>query len=214
MGGEQDVRGFQMWSIGPFVYIPSEASTPVLNSDGSQRYQKVLVDGALTNVAVTQKFPTYQLTFPGGDTQGIANFEYRIPIFGPLTVALFFDAGVNRITLPDQLRLNPGRLSSLNGTYPQAGFENKAVLIDETQKIRTSTGIEFQIMMPMVNAPFRLYWAYNPTIVENIFIPPVAAEASMFPNATTAAVAALTYARPSPFREQRTMFRFTISRTF
>ena len=29
----------------------------------------------------------YQLIFPGGDTQGVANFEYRIPIFGPVILA-------------------------------------------------------------------------------------------------------------------------------
>ena len=27
--------------------------------------------------------PTYQLITPGGDTQSVGNFEYRIPIVGP-----------------------------------------------------------------------------------------------------------------------------------
>jgi outer membrane protein insertion porin family len=214
MGGEQDVRGFDIWGIGPFAYIPSEASVPVLNNDGSARTQKVIVDGVVTTQTVTQTMPIYQLVFPGGDTQVVANYEYRIPIFGPLTLALFFDAGVNRISLPDQLRLNPGRLSSLNGTFPQAGFNNSAVVIEESQKIRTSTGVEFQIMMPVVNAPFRLYWAYNPTRVQDVFVPPIAADRSLFPNQATMAAAALTFARPTPYIERKTMFRFTISRTF
>jgi outer membrane protein insertion porin family len=214
MGGEQDVRGFEIWGIGPFAYIPSEASIPVLNSDGSARTQKQIINGVVQNVAITQSIPIYQLVFPGGDTQGVGNIEYRIPIFGPLVLAAFFDAGVNRITRASQLRLNPSRLESLNATYPQAGFNNEAIVIPDSQKIRMSTGIEFQIMMPVVNAPFRLYWAYNPSIVQNVFVPPIAADAAAFPNFATYANAAATFARPSPYQEKRTMFRFTISRTF
>jgi outer membrane protein insertion porin family len=214
MGGEQDVRGFQVYSVGPFVYIPSEATVPVLNDDGSARQQRVIVNGKPTYQAVTQSIPIYQLTFPGGDTQGVYNFEYRIPIFGPLVVALFFDAGVNRISLPYQLQLNPSRIESLNAQFPQAGFQNQAFLIPKTQQIRTSTGVEFQVMMPVVNAPFRLYWAYNPTIVQDVFIPPVVADPSMFPNQSTLLAAAAIFARPSPYTEKRSTWRFTISRTF
>ena len=51
--------------------------------------------------------PIYQLVFPGGDTNIVANFEYRIPIVGPVTLAYFFDAGVDKLSLPSQLKLNP-----------------------------------------------------------------------------------------------------------
>lgn len=214
MGGENDVRGFEIWSILPFVYIPSEGAVVVRNPDGSARQQKILVDGKIQTVDVTQTIPIYQLVPTGGDTQGVANFEYRIPIVGPLNLALFFDAGVNRISLQNQLRLNPGRIASLNGTFPQAGFENRSIVIDNTQKIRTSTGVELQIMMPVVNAPFRLYWAYNPTVVQQWFVPPIAVVPSMFPNMATFQAATLTFANPAPYFERRTMFRFTISRTF
>ena len=37
-----------------------------------------------------------------------------------------------------------------------------------TQNIRASTGLELQVMMPVVNAPFRLYYAYNPLIVQTV----------------------------------------------
>lgn len=214
MGGENDVRGFEIWGIGPFAYIPSEASVPVLNPDGSARQQKVIVNGQEQLQPVIQQIPIHQLVFPGGDTQGVANFEYRIPIIGPLTLAAFFDAGLNRISLTNQLRLNPSRVASLNSTFPQASFNNRAFVIGETQKIRTSTGLELQIMMPVVNAPFRLYWAYNPTLVQQWFTPPIAVAPSMFANMATFNNAAATFARPSPFFERRTMFRFTISRTF
>ena len=47
------------------------------------------------------------MIFPGGDTQGVGNFEYRIPIVGPVTLALFSDAGMNKILRPSQLTMNP-----------------------------------------------------------------------------------------------------------
>jgi outer membrane protein insertion porin family len=77
-----------------------------------------------------------------------------------------------------------------------------------------STGIEFQIMMPMVNAPFRFYWAYNPMILRQYVTKPVVADRSYFPNEYTYAMAAAIVGRPLRFFEDRTTFRFTISRTF
>ncbi len=214
MGGEQDVRGFENYSIGPFAYIPSTATVPVMNADGSTRTQKVIVNGQESLQAVSQTIPTYQIIYPGGDTQGIANFEYRIKIFGPLVLAIFGDAGVNRVTFRDQLKLNPDRIATLNGQFPTAGFENSSILVPGSQKIRTSTGLELQIMMPVVNAPFRLYWAYNPTVLNTTFQPPVAIDPTMFPNRATFVNAAQTFAHSAAYPEKRSMFRFTISRTF
>ena len=144
----------------------------------------------------------------------MSNFEYRIPIFGPVTLAAFFDAGVNRISRMSQLTMNPSRVSELNGIFPQAGFNGQAVLAPETQKMRSSTGLELQIMMPVVNAPFRLYWAYNPQIVRTYLQQPVVVDRSFFPNQATFAQAVTFYGTPSPFYEKRSTFRFTISRTF
>ncbi|MBX5494805.1 MAG: outer membrane protein assembly factor BamA [Bryobacteraceae bacterium] len=214
MGGEQDVRGFEIWGISPIAYIPSAASVNVLNDDFSARKQTVVIDGVPTEVGVTQTIPIYQLIYPGGDTQVIANFEYRIPIVGPVTLAYFFDAGLSRITWRNQLRLNQSRVDELNAAFPQAGFTPEAVIAPGTQKIRTSTGLELQIMMPVVNAPFRLYWAYNPTTVQEILNPPIVADRSQFPNQATFINSILQFGQPRPFRERRRMFRFTISRTF
>jgi len=214
MGGEQDVRGFENYSIGPFAYIPSTTTVPVLNQDGSARLQKVIVNGQESYQAVTQAVPSYQIIYPGGDTQGIANFEYRIKIFGPLVLALFGDAGVNRVTFRNQLKLNQDRVDTLNAQYPYAGFQNESILIPGSQKIRTSTGLELQIMMPVVNAPFRVYWAYNPTTLNTNFTPPIALDPTMFPNRASYENAARTVAYPISYPERRSMFRFTISRTF
>ena len=214
MGGEQDVRGFEIWSISPYAYIPSESTIPVLNEDGSARSQRLVVDGVETLVPVTQRVPVYQLVYPGGDTQGIYNFEYRIPIVGPLVLAAFFDAGVNRVSLPGQLRMNKGRLDLLNAAYPQSNFDNRAVLVRQSQQMRTSTGVELQIMMPVVNAPFRLYWAYNPTTFDGVLAPPVVLDRSVFPNQATYLYSLVSFGRVTQYPERRTMFRFTISRTF
>lgn len=215
MGGENDVRGFEIWSIGPYAYIPSQTSVPVLNSDGSQRYQSVLdANGNPGLVALNQTLPIYQLVFSGGDTQAIGNFEYRIPIFGPVTLAAFYDAGMNRISFRNQLKINEGRLNELNNSFPTAAFDNRPVIVSDTQKLRMSTGLELQIMMPVVNAPFRLYWAYNPMIARTNLTQPVVADATMFPNAATLNNAIPYFAYTTPYYERRTMFRFTISRTF
>jgi outer membrane protein insertion porin family len=214
MGGENDIRGFEIWGISPVAYIPSTATIPVLNADGSERRQKVIVDGVEGFENVTLQIPNYQLIFPGGDTQGVGNFEYRIPIAGPLVLALFADAGINKITRTDQLRMNAGRLSELNSLFPQASFERRAVLAKVTQNMRSSMGVEFQIMMPVVNAPFRLYWAYNPQIVREFLVPPVVADRSLFPNQQTFVNSIASIGQAYPFYERRRLWRFTISRTF
>jgi outer membrane protein insertion porin family len=216
MGGENDIRGFDIWGISPIGYLPSETSVNVLNNDGTPRTQKIIVNGVEQISNVTQRVPIYQLTFPGGDTQVVSNFEYRIPIFGPVILAAFFDAGVNRISVPSQLKLNPGRIAELNGTYPQAGFDGRVLIAPNTQKIRSSTGLELQVMMPVVNAPFRLYWAYNPTIVQQYLQPPIVADRSNFPNEATFIqyLSQPGIGVPSPFFEKRKTFRFSIGRTF
>ena len=215
MGGENDIRGFQIWTISPLAYIPTRSTVGVLNEDGSTRIQRSIgADGRLISTPVTQTIPSYQLIYPGGDTQGVGNFEYRIPIFGPVVLAFFADIGVNRISRSNGLNLNPGHISELNGQFPQAGFEAKAVLIEATQKPRMSTGVEFQIMMPVVNAPFRFYWAYNPLRVNELIQPPIAADRSYFPNQTTFINSLLVTAQPNYLTEQLKTFRFTISRTF
>jgi outer membrane protein insertion porin family len=186
----------------------------VLNDDGSARTQKVVSNGALTSANVTMTVPTYQLITPGGDTQLLGNFEYRIPIVGPVTLAPFFDAGVDKILRSNQLTLEPSRVGDLNSQFPQAGYSGKVYIAPGTQKMRASTGLELQVMLPVVNAPFRLYFAYNPSVVREYVQPPIVADRSSFPNNATFLNSIATYGQALPFYEKRTMFRFTIGRTF
>lgn len=215
MGGENDIRGFDIWGISPIGYIPSQASVPVLNADGSARQQKFFdANGVEQQRAVLQRIPTYQLIFPGGDTQLVNNVEYRIPIFGPVVLAGFIDTGVNRVTFKNNIQMVPDRLNQLNGYFPQAGFDSKAVLVDQTAKPRMSTGVELQVMMPVVNAPFRFYWAYNPLRAQTFIQPPIAADRSSFPNQASFINSVAQFGQASPFFERQRVFRFTISRTF
>jgi outer membrane protein insertion porin family len=214
MGGEQDVRGFENWGITPIAFIASSASVNVYNTDGTQRTQKVVSGGVLTAIPVTMQMPIYQLITPGGDVQGLGNFEYRIPIVGPVTLAPFVDAGVNRILRADQLKMVPSRVDTLNLSYPQAGYDGRVYIAPGTERPRVSTGLELQVLLPVVNAPFRVYFAYNPSVVRGNLQPPIVADRSMFPNNATFLNALASYGTAYPFNEKRTMFRFTIGRTF
>ncbi len=215
MGGENDVRGFDIWRISPIAFVPIEGSVNLLNNDGTPRQQRVLdSNGNPQLVAVTQKIPSYQLVTPGGDTALVGNFEYRIPIFGPVTLAYFFDVGLNRLLNTSQLALNPSRITSLNGEFPEANFAPDAVTAAGTQKIRGSTGLELQVMMPVVNAPFRLYWAYNPWIDTQNIQAPILTDRSFFPNQASFVNALAQVGNVYPYSEKRSLFRFSVGRTF
>jgi outer membrane protein insertion porin family len=85
----------------------------------------------------------------GGDFMYVGNFEYRIPIAGPLSVSPFYDIGSTLVTRRNQLKVY--------------GETSDITLIDETNSvIRSSVGLEVQFLLPVVQAPFRLIFAFNP----------------------------------------------------
>jgi outer membrane protein insertion porin family len=215
IGGEQDVRGFEIMGITPVGFVPTSTTINVLNADGTPRTQKIVSGGSIVTTDVTTTVPSFQLVTPGGDTRMIGNFEYRIPIVpSVVTLAPFFDGGLDKILFPGQLLLAPSRTDTLNTEFPQAGFDGRVEIAPGTQKIRTSTGLELQVMLPVVNAPFRVYFAYNPTTVREYLQPPIVTSLSSFPNYATYENYVNTYGLAYPFFEKRTTFRFTVGRTF
>jgi outer membrane protein insertion porin family len=81
-----------------------------------------------------------------------------------------------------------------------------------------STGLELQVFLPVINAPFRIYWAYNPLRLDTEGSAPVPITRSMFP---AGAAGDFTYLNAitvfSPhfqLREPRKTFRFTVATTF
>jgi outer membrane protein insertion porin family len=163
LGGENDVRGFDFYTISPFVEIPEATTQPVtfsnptvLNAQGKPTLQSI-------GVPMIQFLPTR----PGGDFQNIGNFEYRIPIAGPVTLTLFNDVGVNGILRKSQLALDPSAVTVYQQQYPNPDFPNLKIASNlpiypgTNFKVHTSAGVELDVILPIVNAPFRIYYAYN-----------------------------------------------------
>jgi outer membrane protein insertion porin family len=94
---------------------------------------------------------------------------------------------------------------------------------------RASTGLELQVILPIVNAPFRIYYAYNPLRLNKLITTPNQCftssgveqnciDQSQFP---ASGAGAFTLAETQAFsqrsyllREPKSSFRFTISTTF
>jgi outer membrane protein insertion porin family len=163
MGGESDIRGFDIRSITPVTFIPVASTQQFsylcgtcLNGFGqpTQRTFNVPVLG-------------YTISFPGGDLQSYGNFEYRIPIVGNIVQAgLFFDGGTNGILRKGALRLDPTGFNNLTTQFPDAkrlaGLTQQLSIAPGTNfRLRGSTGIEFVVQLPIIQAPFRVYYAYN-----------------------------------------------------
>jgi len=69
-------------------------------------------------------------------------------------------------------------------------------------------------LLPVVQAPFRVYWAYNPLTVREYLQPPIVVDRSAFPNAATFASAVGQFGNAYPYFQRRSLFRFTVGRTF
>ena len=214
MGGENDIRGFRLFQVTPLAWIPDSAPMQLLNDNGTPRKQSRIIDGIEQQVDVYTDAPVYRPIQPGGDTRFVFNGEYRIKLFGPVVLAPFFDIGFNKIIFKDQVRLNSGRVNDLNASFPQAGIEERIQIVGPTQKVRASTGLEVQVVLPILQAPFRVYWAYNPMRVRDVLLPPIVADRALFPNHRSFVEGVSDYAQPINFFEDKTTFRFTISRTF
>ncbi len=83
---------------------------------------------------------------------------------------------------------------------------------------RMSTGLELQVIMPVVNAPFRVYYAYNPLRIDETVSSPTPITRNMFPVGAagdyTYAQAVSIYQPSYLLREPRKTFRFTVATTF
>jgi outer membrane protein insertion porin family len=75
-----------------------------------------------------------------------------------------------------------------------------------------------QVFLPVVNAPFRIYWAYNPLRLNELAQSPIPITRSMFPAGAagdyTFQLARNTFSPQFLLREPRKTFRFTVGTTF
>jgi outer membrane protein insertion porin family len=225
MGGENDLRGYDIRSISPVTFIPTATSQTFTFTDPTT----LSGSGSPLQRSFTVPILTYTATLPGGDTQTSGNIEYRIPIVGPVTASLFLDGGTDGILKEGALKLNPSGLTSLEQQFPAANVNSQLAIAPGTNfRVRGSTGIEFGVQLPIVQAPFRVYYAYNVNRLHSEIISPpdyinpteLALLKSSLPAEVynTQVLPLLQEFVVNPGRlnyfEPKTTFRFTVGKTF
>jgi outer membrane protein assembly factor BamA len=138
LGGEYSIRGFDIRSVGP-------------------------------------RDPRTGLVL-GGNKSLLVNAEYLINIAGPVRLVLFFDAGqvrnkgesfawkepIREVQVPGAL--TPGPFDPFAVASPFANtFVPETVVVGDRDAFKTSTGAEVRFFMPVLNVPFRLIFAMNPS---------------------------------------------------
>lgn len=141
LGSENDIRGYNFRAIGPVApfdtYVTSRNVTVATNFSGtpvapggfppgSTILDEIATIGQVTGFSgANPALFSRNYRFIGGDTQLLGNFEYRVPLFGPATLAVFADIGsafnlrkvgnqvINSEFLPDDQLLGAGRLTAL-----------------------------------------------------------------------------------------------------
>jgi outer membrane protein insertion porin family len=137
LGGEYSVRGFDIRSIGPTV----PGSVVVL----------------------------------GGNKSLLFNAEYLISIVSQVRIVLFADAGQvqdvgNGFAWKENVvRLVPPPVPPLTDPFATSSLVDpnapgvSTEVIGQTNAFKTSTGVELRFFMPVLNVPFRLIYAFNPS---------------------------------------------------
>ncbi len=139
LGSEYDLRGYTSRAIGPIapydgfvtsrnVQVATNVSGTVVPVAGlsSDFVNELAANGTFTGASGTRPAALSQnFQFVGGDTQLLGNFEYRVPIFGPVSLAAFADVGsvfnlrktgtqtINSEFLADDTFIGAGTLSQL-----------------------------------------------------------------------------------------------------
>jgi len=248
LGGENDIRGFDIRTISPIAYLPSAQTVALRNPDGTfvpanPRFPVATTStGACASNCWNIPVPYQQLVTPGGDLSLSGNLEYRITIAGPVAIAPFVDMGTDPILRTSQLQINTFQYDTLlstlfgcpalNTAYACTGGHtlgsntfspNLSPVPGTNWVVRMSTGLELQTMLPVVNAPFRIYYAYNALRLDGSATPPVPITAAMFPNVNGVLTGAGLYTYKTTLStlgsrftllEPRKTFRFTVATTF
>src|SRR6185436_14914955 len=122
MGGDFDIRGFDFRAISPIAFVVRNIG---------------VVDPETGN---TVSRPFDDIVYVGGDTQGVMNIEYRIPIVGRVfTMAPYFDIGNSWVAKKNQLTRQVFNSEGVLTT------EQVRFLPGTNSGVRTSTGIELQV---------------------------------------------------------------------
>jgi outer membrane protein insertion porin family len=247
-GGEMELRGFDVRGATPYGYVPTRVNFQLTNPDGDCVPENP--SDKADSRCIQVPLPIYGIASIGGDTSLTTNVEYRIPVVGPFTFAFFDDFGIDAAVNHDQLKQSPEGFDSLiaplygcpvynngacQGGIPgsEVGFKRDIHPVPGTNFVpRMSVGSEISVIMPIINAPFRLYYAYNPL---RLYERPYCSAAltsnkdqyncnaslitrAMFPTGGAGDYsyneAIMAYGSQYVFREPRKTFRLTVSTTF
>ena len=229
-GGDNELRGFDVRSATPYAFIPVRQNITLTNPDGTP---VPIQPGNYTLGNITIPIPIYRPVSVGGDIKFTTNVEYRIPIAGPVGFAIFDDFDITSVIRQSQLRQSVEGADLLNSPlYGCTAYFNGACqggqsiqFINEIRPIsgtnlrpRTSIGGEISAMLPIVNAPMRLYYAYNllrlyedrqgESLITRSMFPAGGAGDYTYQEAISA------YDSLLHFREPRKTFRLSVSTTF
>ena len=237
-GGENDVRGFDIRAASPYTFIPNRILFNLTNPDGSV-VPRDPTNPSLGNVQIP--LPVYRLVSVGGDTSFTSNLEYRIPIVNQATFAFFTDFGLVGDLLKSQLRESVAGADAIasasygcpeivNGacaggttiTFDPKPSDRLATVHDTNFVPRMSSGAYLSVVLPIVNAPFTIYYAYNPLRLYENLPPKLAVDnktfQNFFPNNGAGQYsyqqALQFYGADYQLREPRKTFRLTVSTTF
>lgn len=238
-GGEFTVRGYNIRSIGPIAELLDfrttsnvrvvDAVTGQVLQPGVQVAQSVINDYTYSDRFFAATSPRYFLV--GGDSQLLLNLEYRIPIIGPFSAALFADAGsafnlrkignqsivtnpLSTILGPDPFQLGGGAIflrpdgtRDPNPPNPlPAGY--RAAFVQATQVQRTE--IDLQNSLGGIGRNFRSSIGVEFQVNLPVLQVPFRLILAYNPGAKTN----IFDPRQLGIREQRTTIRFTVGRTF
>jgi len=246
-GGGGELRGFDVRGAMPYGYVPNRVNVQLTNPDGTcvPREPSQPQLGQCIQVPV----PIYGIASIGGDTNLTSNIEYRIPLAGSLTVSLFDDFGIDTALNKGQLKQSPEGFATLtaplygcpvynNGACQGGisgslvGFQKNIRPVEGTNFVpRMSTGAEISVIMPVLNAPVRIFYAYNPL---RLYERPYCNTVALGGNVTSCTAQLVTrdmfppggagdfthqdviaaYGARDTFREPRKTLRLTISTTF
>ena len=229
-GGDNELRGFDVRSATPYAFIPVRTNITLTNPDGTP---VPIQPGNFTLGNITIPIPIYRPVSVGGDVKMTTNIEYRIPIAGPVGFAIFDDFDITSVVRQSQLRQSVEGADQLNSPlYGCTAYYNGACqggqaiqFINIIRPIsgtnfrpRSSIGGEISAMLPIVNAPMRLYYAYNIARLFEDRQGESLITRSMFPAGGagdfTYAEAISAYDSLLHFREPRKTFRLSVSTTF
>ncbi|MDE3105930.1 MAG: outer membrane protein assembly factor BamA [Acidobacteriota bacterium] len=242
-GGEQDLRGFDVRSSSPYTFIPTTVLFNLTNPDGTT-VPRDPTNPTLGNVQIP--IPVYRLVSVGSDTQVTTNLEYRIPIMNQVTFAFFTDFGLNFNLQPGQLLQSVAGQAAMQsqlygcptvvngacfgGSQVTPPFPQQLKTVPGTNFVpRMSNGAELQVILPIVNAPFRIFYAYNPLrlykdVPQQLAVPNTCTNTvtecfqNYFPNNGAGQYsyqqAVQLYGADYTLREPRKTLRLTVSTTF